>query len=100
MPDTVPTEQTEQLVNCKEMQGLRNISTIFKPAEDAIRLTAEKAHRRLHDIAMGKLGPGYTGADEIRAISEYNKMVGGYEPEKLEVSPFGAMLARVRKKRR
>lgn len=74
------------------------VDELMKPAEDAIRLTAEKVHRRLHDIAMD-CPEGFTGADSIRAIAEFNKMSGGYTPEKLEVSPFGKMLARVRAKR-
>lgn len=73
------------------------VDELMKPAENAIRLTAKKAHQRLHDIAMGEAGEGYTGADQIRAIAEFNKMTGGYEPEKIEVkSGLMIMLDRIR----
>ena len=64
-----------------------------QPAEDAIRLTVAIAHKELHDIATGTAAP----ADKIRAIAEFNRMTGGYEPEKIEVkSGLMIMLDRIR----
>ena len=75
----------------EEMEGLR------AEMETQARLSRGKVREILYKIVMD---PTSRGSDVLRAIAEDNKMMGRYEPEKLEVSPFGAMLARVRKKRR
>ena len=70
------------------------VEELQKPAEDAIRLTAERVHEELHDIATS---PEVSPGDRIRAIAEFNKMTGGYEPEKIEVkSGLMIMLDRIR----
>ena len=72
------------------------VEELQQPAEDAIRLTAEKVHKRLYEIAI-ECPEGFTGADSIRAMAEYNKMVGGYEPDKIEINPLQKILDDIRK---
>ncbi len=71
-----------------------HIADLQQPAADAIRFTAERAHEELFNIGTSpEIAPG----DRIRAIAEYNKMVGGYEAEKIEVkSGLMIMLDRIR----
>ena len=77
----------------QNVEVCRYIDELQQPAEDAIRLTVAIAHKELHDIVTGTAAP----ADKIRAIAEFNKMSGGYEPEKVEVkSGLMIMLDRIR----
>lgn len=65
-----------------------------KPAEDDIRFTAKRVHEELYNIGTS---PEVSPGDRIRAIAEFNKMTGGYEPEKIEVkSALMVMLDRIR----